>query len=124
MPHHIEGRFRAVDQMDMDAFLVMLTDDHRFVFGGREPVVGKASARQQVGEFWSSITSLRHHIQYIHEAADGTVIVESLVDYERLDGKVVRVPCCDVFRMRGGQIAETWAYLDQSPVRANAVANS
>lgn len=115
MPHPIEARFQAVDRKDMDAFLEMLTDDHQFVFGGREPVLGKAAAREQVAAFWSAIASLRHNIRRIHDAKDW-VIVESLVDYERLDGRVVSVPCCDTFRMSGDKIAETHAYLDQTPV--------
>ncbi len=117
MPHRIEQRFKAVDAKDMEGFLALLTDNHSLVFGGRDPVIGKADARAQVSQFWSSIASLRHNIKHIHDTGD-TIIVESLVDYERLDGKVVHVPCCDVFRMRGNKIAQTCAYLDQSPVWA------
>lgn len=113
----IENRFRAVDAKDMAAFLAMLTDDHVFVFGDREPVIGKAGAQEQVAAFWSSITALHHNIQRIHRA-DNWIVVESVVDYERLDGRVVHVPCCDVFRTAHAKIAETHAYLDQSAVWA------
>ena len=46
------------------------------------------------------------------------------MDYERLDGKVVTVPCCDVIRTRGRLLCEQRAYLDQSEVFAVTVEGS
>ena len=54
-------------------------------------------------------------------AAEDLIFVEADVDYERLDGHSVTVPCCDVIRTRGTLICEQRAYLDQSPVWADAV---
>ncbi|MBO9375392.1 hypothetical protein GG804_01295 [Sphingomonas histidinilytica] len=119
--HWVLKRFAAVDAKDIDGFIDMLTEDHRFVFGGRPPVIGKADAREQVLHFWSLIGRLRHNIQRVTVAAEDLIFVEADVDYERLDGHSVTVPCCDVIRTRGTLICEQRAYLDQSPVWADAV---
>lgn len=118
--HWVLRRFAAVDAKDIDGFIDMLTDDHRFVFGGRPPAIGKAIAREQVLHFWSLIGRLRHNIWRVI-AIDDLVFVEAEVDYERLDGHSVIVPCCDVIRIRGKLICEQRAYLDQSAVWADVV---
>ena len=46
------------------------------------------------------------------------VIVEFDVHYTRHDGNVVTVPCCNVFRLRDGLIAEYRSYIDATPVYA------
>ena len=111
-------RFAAVDRKDIDAFIDMLTDDHHFYFGARPPVVGKADARTVVLHFWTMIGRLRHNIWRVREAGD-IAYVEALIEYERLDGKVVLVPCCDVMRMRDGKFCEQRAYLDQVAIFAD-----
>lgn len=119
--HWVLRRFSAVDAKDIDGFLDLLTVDHRFTFGARPPVIGKAAAREQVLHFWSLIGRLRHNIRRLTVATDELIFVEADVDYERLDGHSVTVPCCDVIRVRGKLICEQRAYLDQSAVWAEAV---
>jgi ketosteroid isomerase-like protein len=111
-------RFAAVDRKDIDGFIDMLSDDHQFIFGARPPVVGKADARAVVLHFWDMIGRLRHNIWRVREAGD-IVYVEALIEYERLDGKVVLVPCCDVVRHRDGKLCEQRAYLDQTAIFAD-----
>jgi ketosteroid isomerase-like protein len=118
--HWVLERFRAVDRKDIDGFINMLTDDHQFTFGSRPPVVGKDDARAVVLHFWSLIGRLRHNIWRVTET-DDLIFVEANVDYERLDGNVVTVPCCDVIRVRDRKLCEQRAYLDQSPVWAAIV---
>jgi ketosteroid isomerase-like protein len=120
--HWVLERFRAVDRKDIDGFIDMLTDDHKFIFGSRPPVIGKDDAREQVLFFWTLIGRLKHNIWRVSEVGDDLIFVEANVDYERLDGLWVTVPCCDVIRIRGDKICEQRAYLDQSPVFAETVA--
>lgn len=111
-------RFDAVDAMDLDGFLAVHADDSRLLFGARPPVVGKADAAVQVRAFWSMIAGLRHHIARV-SMVGSLVFVESMIDYERHDGRTVQVACCDVFEVAGDLIRETRAYLDQSDVFAD-----
>lgn len=111
-------RFAAVDRKDIDGFIDMLSADHQFIFGARPPVVGKEDARTVVNHFWTMIGRLRHNIWRVREAGD-IVTVEALIEYERLDGKVVLVPCCDVVRHNGRELVEQRAYLDQTAIFAD-----
>ena len=77
--HWVLERFRAVDRKDIDGFIDMLTDDHRFLFGSRPPVIGKVEAREQVLHFWSLIGRLRHNVRRVTEAGE-FVFVEADVD--------------------------------------------
>ncbi len=111
-------RFAAVDRKDIDGFINMLSEDHRFIFGARPPVIGREDARTIVNHFWTMIGRLRHNIWRVREAGD-IVYVEALIEYERLDGKVVLVPCCDVVRHNGSLLVEQRAYLDQTAIFAD-----
>jgi ketosteroid isomerase-like protein len=48
-------------------------------------------------------------------SVDDVVITEMAVDYERLDGRKVTLPCCNVFRVRDGLISDYRVYLDIGP---------
>lgn len=111
-------RFAAVDRKDIDGFIDMLSADHHFIFGARPPVIGKEDARIVVNHFWAMIGRLRHNIWRVREAGD-IAYVEALIEYERLDGKVVLVPCCDVVRHNGRELIEQRAYLDQAAIFAD-----
>ena len=47
-------------------------------------------------------------------------IVEFDVHYTRHDGDVVTLPCCNVFRLRDGLIAEYRSYIDATPCTPSA----
>lgn len=114
----LRHRFDAVDAMDIESFLAVHLDNGRLLFGARPPVVGKKDIATQVQAFWRMIGGLRHNI--LRARASGPLVfVESLIDYERLDGRIVQVGCCDVFKFAGEQISETRAYLDQSEIFAD-----
>ena len=51
---------------------------------------------------------------------DLVAVVEFDVHYTRHDGYVVTLPCCNVFRIRGGLISEYRSYVDATPVYAPA----
>lgn len=111
-------RFAAVDRKDINGFIDMLSEDHQFIFGARPPVIGKDDARSVVLYFWEIIGRLRHNIWRVREAGD-IAYVEALIEYERLDGNVVLVPCCDVVRHCNGKLVEQRAYLDQAAIFAD-----
>jgi ketosteroid isomerase-like protein len=46
------------------------------------------------------------------------VVTQLAVHYTRLDGGEVTLPCCNVFRLRDGKVAEYLSYIDATSVYA------
>ena len=44
------------------------------------------------------------------------IIAELRVHYTRLDGTELTLPCCNVFRVRDGAVADYRVYMDITPV--------
>ena len=105
----------AVDRMDPDAFESFLTEDSIFRFGNAEPVKGKNNVREYVAGFFSSIKSLKHEVQGVWEK-DQVVIVQGEVTYTSKNGRLVRVPFVNLFKMKGTLIREYLIYVDASPL--------
>jgi ketosteroid isomerase-like protein len=109
--------FAAFDAKDVSAFASFMTDDVRLRLGNAEAVEGKAAFVEAVEAFLGSVGSFRHEI--IDVWRDGDVFVTELdVHYTRLDGGQVTLPCCNVFRLRDGSVAEYRSYIDITPVYA------
>jgi ketosteroid isomerase-like protein len=107
--------FAAFDAKDVSAFASFMTEDVRLRLGNAEPVGGKAAFVEAVSAFLASVASLRHEI--IDVWRDGEVFVTELaVQYTRLDGGQVTLPCCNVLRFRDGSVAEYRSYIDITPV--------
>jgi ketosteroid isomerase-like protein len=107
----------AIDAGDLAAATRQLCDDVTILFGNLEPLVGAAMFTQLFQQFASSLRAVRHEIHDIWPAAnDPDVLIATLTaHYTRTDGRRVSLPCCNVFRMRGGLIAEYRVYMDISP---------
>ena len=67
--------------------------------------------------------SVRHEILHVFHDSNAA-IVEFDVHYTRHDGNVVTLPCCNVFRLRDGLIAEYRSYVDAAPVYAEDTTNA
>jgi ketosteroid isomerase-like protein len=80
-------------------------------------IKSKTAFVDAVNAFLGSIGSVRHEILTVYSDGDAA-IGEFDVHYTRHDGKVVTVPCCNVFRLRDGLIAEYRSYIDATPVYA------
>jgi ketosteroid isomerase-like protein len=110
--------FAVVDSGDVDAICRRLTDDVYFQFGNAEPITGKPGFRQASYAFFDTIAASSHEILNIWEVDDGTVIAVMNVHYERLDGRKLSLPCCNLFRVRGGQVNDYRVFIDVNPVFA------
>jgi ketosteroid isomerase-like protein len=110
----------AIDAGEVGAATRHLCDDVTVVFGNFEPLVGAVAFAQLFGQFTSSLQAVLHEIHHVWPAAnDLDVLVASMTaHYTRTDGRRVSLPCCNVFRMRGGLIAEYRVYMDISPTLA------
>ena len=113
----VRGVFAALDAQDSDAVTACMTDDVRMRLGNADLVEGKANFREATAAFVASITAIRHEITSMW-SVDDVVIAEMDVHYERLDGRKVTLPVCNVFRVRGGLVSDYRVYLDIGPVYA------
>ena len=116
----IRAMFTASDSGNIDGLLNFLTDDVVLVFGNADPVRGKAAVEAQARQVTSRLKGVRHEIHDIWQTGENAdvVIARMTVHYSRLDGSIVSLPCCNIFRMSGGLIADYRIYMDVNPVFA------
>ena len=95
-----------------------MTDDVALRLGNAKPIKGKPAFVEAVNAFLGSIAGVRHEILAVYSDGDAA-IAEFDVHYTRHDGNVVTLPCCNVFRLRDGLIAEYRSYIDATPVYAD-----
>jgi ketosteroid isomerase-like protein len=114
---HVRAIFAAFDAKDVSALAAFMTDDVRLRLGNAEMVTGKPAFVEAVTAFFASVARFRHHL--VDVWSDGEALIAELdVQYTRLDGREVTVPCCNVFRLREGSIADYRTYIDATPVYA------
>jgi ketosteroid isomerase-like protein len=114
---HVRRMFATFDAKDVPALAAFMTDDVRLRLGNAEMVEGKPAFVAAVDAFLASVSGFRHEV--LNVWSDGeALIAEFDVHYTRLDGREVTVPCCNVFRLRDGLVAEYRSYIDATPVYA------
>jgi limonene-1,2-epoxide hydrolase len=116
--HHAYAIFAAFDAKDFEAPARWVTEDVRLQIGNAPAVIGKARFVEALHAFFASVASLRHTITSVWSDADA-VIAELRVQYTRLDGVELTLPCCNVFRVRDGAVADYRVYMDITPVYAS-----
>jgi ketosteroid isomerase-like protein len=109
--------FADIDAFDPDRFVAHLTPDAKFRFANADPVTGRASVREAVAGFFSSIDGLTHHLRNVWEFGD-TVVTQIDVEYRRKDGKTVTVPNVDILVYDGDLVRDWQIYIDVAPVFA------
>jgi ketosteroid isomerase-like protein len=115
--HHVQAIFAAFDSKDIGVLAALVTDDVRLQIGNAEVVDGKADFVEALQIFFSSVAAFRHTVTNVWSDVDA-VIVELKVSYTRLDGTELTLPCCNVFRLRNGAVADYRVYMDITPVYA------
>jgi ketosteroid isomerase-like protein len=109
--------FAAFDAHDVTTLVGFITEDIQLRLGNAETVHGKTAFVDAVNAFHGSVAAVRHEILDVYRDSD-VAIVEFDVHYTRFDGNVVTLPCCNVFRLQDGLIAEYRSYVDATPVYA------
>jgi len=118
---YVRRVFASFDARDVRTFAAFMTDDVLLRLGNTPTTRGKAAFVEAVEAFAGSVAGARHEI--LNVFADGDLVaVEFDVHYTRHDGQVVTIPCCNVFRLRDGLIAEYRSYVDATPVYAETEA--
>lgn len=70
-------------------------------------------------DFNASLAGLRHEFTALWEPEPGTAVALLEVHYRRHDGRELTLPCCNVFRVRDGLIADYRIFMDITPVNAD-----
>jgi ketosteroid isomerase-like protein len=112
--------FATFDAQDVVGLAGFVTDDVTVRLGNADIINGKPAFVEAVHAFLGSVAGVRHEILSVYRDGDGA-IVEFDVHYTRHDGGVVTLPCCNVFRLRDGLIAEYRSYIDATPVYAPSI---
>ena len=109
--------FAALDAKDVAALAALMTDDVRLRLGNTGVVEGKSAFVEASNAFNKSVAGVRHNVINVWSDGDA-LIVELEVHYTRLDGGELTLPCCNVFRLRDGLVADYRVYMDITPVYA------
>jgi ketosteroid isomerase-like protein len=109
---------RVIDDRDIEAFGEYLADDVVFRFGSGEPLVGKPAVEAAGSSMLDQMAASRHEVLNLWEVEEGVVVAEMNVEYERLDGRKLTLPCCNVFRVRDGRVYDYRSYMDINPLFA------
>jgi ketosteroid isomerase-like protein len=115
----IHGIFASFDAKDVSALAGFMSDDVQLRLGNAEMIQCKTAFVDAVNAFLSSVAAVRHEILHVFTDRD-MAIIELDVHYTRHDNNLVTIPCCNVFRLRDGLIAEYRSYIDATPVYADS----
>jgi ketosteroid isomerase-like protein len=107
--------FAAFDAKDVSALAALMTDDVRLRLASAKRVQGKSASVEEVNAFLASVAGFRREVLNVWSDGDA-LIAEFDVHCTRLDGGEVTLPCCNVFRLRDGLVAEYRSYIDATPV--------
>jgi ketosteroid isomerase-like protein len=121
--HHVQAIFAAFNSKDIGALAALMTDDVRLQIGNAPVVEGKAGFVEALQIFFGSVAGFRHTVTNVWSDVDA-VIAELAVHYTRLDGTELTLPCCNVFRLRDGAVADYRLYMDITSVYAQDSASS
>jgi ketosteroid isomerase-like protein len=110
--------FAAFDASDVAALATFVTEDVQLRLGNLPESRGRSAFVDAVKAFHGSVARVHHEILSVYSDGD-VAVVEFDVHYTRLDERSVTLPCCNVFRLRDGLIAEYRSYMDATPVYAD-----
>ena len=113
----IKDLFKSIDSKDVNEFLTFCSDDVSFVFGNADPLNGKDSVKAMLESFNNSIDSVSHNIFKVQNQ-ENDIIVQGEVSYTRLDNTILKVPFCNIFKMKNSLIKDYLIYVDTSMLYA------
>jgi ketosteroid isomerase-like protein len=110
----------VLDAYDLDGYMALLSDDVSIQFNNEAPMVGKASARAGLDQFWGSVTTMGFTL--LHEplniyGEDHHFVMEALNHYSTRDGKRITVHATAwTDRNADGKVTAVRLYQDVSPL--------
>jgi hypothetical protein len=113
--HHLLKMFES---FDVPGFLGCLTDDAVYRFGNYPAATGKEAIAATIkASHLDQITRIAFDIKSTHEQGDA-VVVELAINYTMVGGKVITLPCLDIFRFDGDKVKAMLVFMDASPLFA------
>jgi ketosteroid isomerase-like protein len=109
---------RAVDDSDHDTIAALTATDVHFRFANVAPTSTRSELLAAAQSFRDALADMRHTIVDLWEVDTSTVVGLFDVYYQRLDGRELNLPCCNVFRVRDGVVNDYRIYMDVNPVTA------
>lgn len=113
----LDGLFRSIDAMDVEAFVGFFAEDGEFRFGSAPAVKGRDEVAAAVSAFFETIAGLSHSVSKVWRD-NHSLVCEGEVCYRRHDGSEIILPFVDVFECGGGLISSYKVYIDASPLYA------
>ncbi|WP_423464694.1 nuclear transport factor 2 family protein [Promicromonospora sp. MS192] len=120
MARTLDDTFAAIDALDADGFVAGLSTDVVLTFGNAPAATGHEEVRAACAQLWQTIGGVRHRVQDLWHPEPDVTVAYIQVDYTRLDGTVVTVPCVDILRWKGDVVADWRIVIDVAPVFAPA----
>lgn len=112
-----ERFYGALESRDIEAVKAQMTPDTSLRLANRPPVEGRDAVIEATLHFWEMIESMRHSFETVVESGDLTLL-ESTVEYVRLDGRRVALPAATAIVRRDGLVAAQRVYVDTHPLFA------
>lgn len=110
-----DSLFASIDAKQTAAFTAVLCEDAVFRYGSGPEVCGRSAIAAVVEQVFASFRSCSHQVLRRWEI-DEMRICHGIVSYTRLDDKTVSLPFCNLFTMRGEQVARYEIYIDPTPL--------
>jgi ketosteroid isomerase-like protein len=116
----VAAMFTAMDRGDLDTTAGFLHPHVVVSLGNLEPIHGLEAFVAQYAQVTSQLAGIRHEIHDVWTARedDAITVARMTVHYTRTPGDVVSLPCCNVFRVADGLIADYRVFIDMSPLGA------
>lgn len=114
----VQHLLKMFESFDVPGFLGCLTDDAVYRFGNYPAATGKEAIAATIkASHMDQITGIAFEIKSTHEQGDA-VVVELAVNYNMVSGKVITLPCLDIFRFDGDKVKAMLVFMDASPLFA------
>lgn len=110
-----EEFYAALDARDGARIESMLTADTSLRLGNKETISGREAVMTATGHFWETIGGMRHSFHDVVEDGD-LAALEATVEYTRLDGSRVEIPCVTMVERREGKVAAQRVYIEIAPL--------
>jgi hypothetical protein len=112
-PRWIYDFFRVADNLDLERFLAIHTDDIRLTFANYPTTVGKQLLGASIGSLWQRIKAMSHSLSGVWSLhQDQLGIAEGACMYTRMNDTLHTVKTCTVLRRREGKIADLRIHVD------------